>query len=433
MSQSQENTDTQEVNQLAGLIQRYDDQINALDGRLNELEEDNANDRAMVAVKQYHQDVSNDAIKIDDALDRVIYLENQLKILRRRNELMKKDHTKYQNRIRMTGNSLQKSANELDMVIDVTGWREGYVVDTEGLKLRKKDTHQMTVLEAKVRREIKTTALLTKKKKDTLVKLRDQVETIKEKQNKLNEWYNKVRVQQRDNAEKEARIAVLQRENEDISRALVVLEDSKKASNGSVAILQADKAYLVATRRDILGSVANQNRLVRAQTIREEQLKRRLDILMTCLKDLKLEKAFRESAANMESGAVVRAGPEPQQLSDVIPEDERIPVDTHRLVFMADNQLVGTTASKSMMVLERESVLYAMEAQMLHAIQRHNGNVDQLDVSRFEKDSKARQLVEDIQNRHQVFRAKMEELTRENTRLRNELSQKRQRERQNGK
>lgn len=425
---TEENVQMEEVDQLAGLIQRYDDQIANLDNKLAFLEEENDNDQAMVTVKQYHQDVSNDNIKIDDALDRVIHLENQIKILRRRNELMKKDHAKYQNRIHRTGNSLQKSANELDMVIDVTGWHEGYLIDKEGLNLRKQDTHQMALLETKVRREIKNAAMLTKKKRDTLVKLCDQVDAVKERQNVLNEWYNKVRVQRRDNAEREASIAVLRRNDETVSRALVELEESKKAANGSVAILQADKAYLVEARRDIVSSVSNQNRLVRAQMIREDQLKRRINILMSCLKDLKLEKAFRESSKQIESGAVVRTVPEPQQLSDVIPEDERIPVDSHRLVFLANSHLEGSMASKSMLLLERESVLYAMEAQMLKSIERHNGNVDELDVSRFEKGSKARQLIEDIQNRHQAFRAKMEDLTRENTRLRNELSEKRQRE-----
>lgn len=425
---SEENPQIQaEVDQLAGLIQCYDDQLNQLDSRLAEIEQENESDEAMMTVKKYHEDVSNDQIQVDDALDRVIHLETQLKILRRRNQLMKKDHVRYQNRIRRTGNNLQKTADELDMVIDVTGWHEGYVLDKEGLNLRKQDTHQMAVLEAKVQKEIKTTATLIKKKQDTLIKLNDQVNVYKEKQNLLNEWHNKVLVQQRDNTEMAARLAVLQKDDENISRQLVALEEATRAANGSVAILQADKAYLQQVRRDFV-STNQQNRLVRAQGVREDQLRRRLNILMSCLKDLKLEKAFQESAKNIESSAVVRTGRVPSQLSDIIPEDESIPIDTYRLVFFANSGLEGATASKSMLLLERESVLYCMEAQLLRAIERHNGNVDEMDVTRFEKGSKARQLIEDIQNRHQAFRVKMEELTRENTRLRNELSQKRQRE-----
>lgn len=430
MSQSQERSPAQEeVDQLAILIQGYDDQLSALDARLQELEEENRSDEAMMQVKKYHQEVSNDNIQVDDALDRVIHLETQLKIMRRRNELIQKENRRYHDRVRRTGNSLQKSHDELDMVIDVTGWHEGYFLDKEGLNLRKQDVHHMTVLETKVRREIKTTAMLSKKKQDTLVKLREQVEAIQEKQNKLNEWYNKIRVQQRDNAERQAHIEVLRRDDEELSRELVALEESKTAMNGSIAILEADKAFLIGSRRDIVGSVAHQNRLTRAQQIREDQLRRRLSMLTSCLKDLKLEKAFQASAKSIEGGAVVRTQPEPQQLSDIIPEDEQIPVDAYRLVYYANGNLEGRTASRSMLLLERESVVYAMEAQLLHAMQRHNTNVYELDARRFEKGTKARQLIEDIQSRHQAFRTRMEELTRENTRLRNELAQKNQRER----
>lgn len=433
--------DNGEIDQLSRLMVSYDEQMSNLDAKLAEIEEENANDANMTAVQQYHEDYHNyptsltapaedeQVIMVDDALDRVIHLETLLKIRRRHNELMAKERVAYRNRLRKEGNSLQKTSDELDMVVDATGWHDKYVLDKDDLYAKKENVHDMAVLEQKVRREVKATQFLTKKKEDTLCRLRDEVEKTKEKQIELNEWYNKVRVARRDIAEEEAQLAVLQRDDDELTRQVAVLEDSKAARNASVEILEADKAFLKRNRMELSRDVYEQRRISRAQTIREEELRKRINVLMMCLTTMKLEKAYREKALEVEEGAVVTQNPEPKSISDVIPDNETVPIDSYRLVAVTNDKLQDSVGDKQMLALERESVLVALNAQLLRAIERHNENVDELDMSRFEKDSVSRQLIEDIQSRHEAFRRRMEVLSSENTRLRNELSQKQQRER----
>lgn len=413
------------MDELTMVLQGYDDQLSALDARLQELEEQNRGDEAMAVVKKYQHDVSNDNILIDDALDRVIHLETELKILRQRNKGSVKGTHKFQQRLNKTANNLQKMHDELEMVVDATGWHEGYVLDRNNLTQCKKDVHEMSVLETKLRHEIKNAEKVNNKKQDTLSKLRQDVEKIAEKQNELNDWYNQVRVQQRENAAKEARLAALRKEDEEISRALVVIEERSNCLNGSALILEADKAYLNSARKEMQLTISGQRRLTRAEQVREDQLRKRLAMLMSCLKDLKLEKAFNESAKSIDTNAIVKTREAPQQLSDIIPEQEEIPIDSFRLVYFDNENLKSSSASKGLLALERESVVCAMEAQLIDSIRRYNSCVDDIDVNRLEKASKAQQLIQDIQNRHQQFRRRMEDLTKENTRLRNELAAKR--------
>lgn len=417
-----------ELEELGTIIQSYENKLSQLDERLQQLQAQNDEDENLTEVKKYHQAVSNDIIQIDDALDRVIHLETQLKILRRRNHVMEKEKKKYDNRLRVAGNALQKCSDELNMVIDITGWHEKYQLDREGLLQYKQDLQEMTKQEAKTRSEIRSMATLCRKKEGTIIKLQEQIDEMRKQQDLLNYWNNKIRVQQRENAEKRAAVDILHREDEKVSQILVDQEERDKSKNGSVIILEKDKGYLTEMRQKLTGTLTRQKRLLRAQEVRESQLRRRVDVLMSCLRDLHLEKAFQEKATENENGALVAAKPEPQQLSDIIPEEEMIPIDTYHLVYCADKQLESKNSSRSMLLLEREGVVQTMESQLAAAIERHNVNVEDLGINRLEQEQNTRQLIDDIQNCHLSFRKKVEILTRENTFLRNELAMKRQRE-----
>lgn len=412
-------------------VHTYDHQSNELGKPSHEFLDDDDGAEALAVVREYHKTVSNDNIHIDDALDRVIHMEAQLKILRRRNHQIEKEKRDLEKRLRATGNSLQKSSDQLNMVVDVTGWHEKYQLDRESFCQYKVDLQEMTKQEIKTKNEIKTMSTLCRKKEETILKLREQLEEIKKKQDVLNSWYNKIRVQQRDNAERRTALEVLRRDDEKISQALVEQEERNKSKNGSVMILKKDKAYLTSMCEDLTENVTHQKQLLRAQEKRESQLRARVDILMSCMKDLKLEEDFRSGKKKLEeSGALVTAKPKPQQLSDIIPKEDTIPIDSYRLVYLTNKEAEYKNASYNTLLLERGSVLQSMESQLSVAIDRHNGNVEDLNMNRIEKEQNTRQLLEEIQTQHQSSRKKMETLTRENAFLRNELTKKRIREKQ---
>lgn len=404
-------------------VQQYDHQLNELDKPSHDFFDEDVLIDELNLVKEYHKTVSNDNIHIDDALDRVIHLEAQLKILQRSNQQIAKEKRELEKRLRATGNALQKSSDELNLVIDVTGWHEKYQLDRESFCQYKQDLQEMTKQEAKTKDEIKSMTTLCRKKEASILKLREQLEEIKKKQDVLNSWYNKIRVQQRDNAERRTALEVLHKDDEKISNMLVEQEERDKSKNGSVMILEKDKAYLTSMHKGFKVSLSDQKKLMNAQVRREDQLRDRIKILMSCMKDLKLEGEFRKGKKKMEeSGALVTAKPTPQQLSDIIPKVETIPIDSYRLVYRANKELEYKNASYNTLLLERGSVLQSMESQLYLAIQRHNDNVENLNVNQFEREQSTRQLLEEIQIQQLTFRKKMETLTKENTHLRNMLA-----------
>lgn len=417
---------TSEVEELGTLIEGYEKQLSELDVRLQQLQAENDVDENFGVVKKYHQDVSHDVIHIDDALDRVIHLETQLKIRSRRNQVLEKEKKKLDHQLRVAGNALQKCSDDLNMVVQITGWHEKYQLDREGLLQYKQDVQEMTRQEAKTKNEIKAMTVLCRKKEGTIINLQKRIDEMKEQHDVLNSWNNKIRVQERENAEQRASLEQLSHEDEKLSQLLVEQHERESSENGSVIILKKDKEYLTSMRRGLCGTLTRQKQFIRAQEIRESQLRRRLDTLMSCLKDLKLEKAYQDKLQETGSGALVVAKAEPQELSDIIPEEEMIPIDTYRLVYCADKQLESKNSSRSMLLLERESVVQSMESQFSSAIERHNLNVEDLGINRLEQEQSTCQLIEDIQNRYVLFQKKMERLKRENIFLRNELAMKRQ-------
>ncbi|CCW61426.1 unnamed protein product [Phytomonas sp. EM1] len=410
-----------EQERISATIEQYTSQLQEIEEQLLEIEQKKKD--VTQQIQEYEEKaVHNYAdLAAEDALDNIIRIENKLKIAERCNQLLSRENETHKRLLEARAKKLKKVSDEIDKISSTTGWR-GNTSDQDVSK-QNAAIQEIVEMEAKIREEMKSTEHIIKRKEQAILKLHANAEFNKEFQARLGQVRNDVRVRQRECRELEAKLKRMQAEDIPVEQELVKLEEKSIPLTQSLACMEKDKEFLAEAVRESKMVCSRQENVIKAQLARQEQLQSRLEVVMKSLRAMELEKDFER---NMPKSALVPASvrEEPENVSQILPEDEQIPIDTYRLLYKNSEIMRTNLARKNMLVLEKESVIQATEEKLQHLIDKHNLNVRHGDVLHINADNQIRTLLETLQTKQEGYRARLDTLVEENKRLRMEMSRK---------
>ena len=356
-------------------------------------------------------------IAAEDALDTIVRLENTLKVVLRRNVLLSRENALQKKLHKDRVKVLEKRSKDCDDLLSITGFHERYAAAP--VEERRQKIDEMIALEATLNKELASAFVIIRKKEQLVETLQNELDKKIEKEEQLQLVYNDIRVKDRDCQEIQAQIDEIKREDRKKDNALTLAENRRAVL--SINSLRGDMDYLRDEIEKQKSVRRRQEEIIKAELHRARQLQARLDVVQTALHDLKLEKEFERSNAK-SSMVVVASVEDPEEtISQIIPDDESVPVETF-LLLHRDNEAMRTSVSrKDMMVLEKEATIQALEAKL--ETQHHSYTVrSQQQVST--KTGKAIEmgdLQETVTAQHHEYRKEIENLLAANLKLKMKL------------
>ncbi|KPA86442.1 putative mitochondrial hypothetical protein [Leptomonas pyrrhocoris] len=361
-----------ELQRMTQAIEKYAARLDTVGTELKTIEEQNLNDNVSRQIQQYTEVSQSKAdIAAEDALDNIVRLQNQLKIVRRRNELLARENTMQEKLVRDRAKTLQTTSTELQNVMAATGWYDGKrEVQFSQMERERADIHDMAFVEASLQADIKNARVANAKLEKTILALNAKIQDNEERRTKYMQLRNSIRVREKECNELRAKTQRIAADNHQLQ--LVVQSGAgESVAEISTACMESDREFLADAVQDMKVACRRQENVIKAQIARQQQLQTRLDTVMKSLREMRLAREFERNVA--KSALVPSASrEEPQDVAEVLPEDEYIPVDTYRLLYKNNEMMRTNVARKNMLVLEKESAVQSMEAKVASNIENHN-------------------------------------------------------------
>lgn len=362
----------QELQRMTQAIEKYAARLDALGSELRSIEEQNLNDNVNRQIQQYTEVAqSKSEIAAEDALDNIVRLQNQLKIVRRRNQLLTRENAMQEKLVRERAKKLEAASAELQSVMAATGWYGGKrEVQFSQMERERADIHDMAFVEASLQADIKNARVANAKLEKTVLAMHAKAQENEERRTRYMQLRNSIRVRERECNELRAKTQRMTADNHELQ--LVVQSESEMSLvENSTACMESDRDFLSDAVQDMKVACRRQDNVIKAQIARQQQLQTRLDTVMKSLREMRLVREFERNVA--KSALVPSASrEEPDDVAQVLPEDEYIPVDTYRLLYKNNEMMRTNVARKNMLVLEKESAVQSMEAKVANNIDSHN-------------------------------------------------------------
>lgn len=362
----------QELQRMTTAIERYAARLDTLGSELKDIEEQNLNDNVTRQIQQYNEVAqSKSEIAAEDALDNIVRLQNQLKIVRRRNQLLARENAMQEKLVRDRAKKLDVTAAELQTVMAATGWYGGKrEVQFSQIERERADIHDMAFVEASLQADIKNARVANAKLEKTVVALHAKVLDNEERRTQYMQLRNRIRVREKECNELRAKTQRMAADNHQLQH-VVQTESGVNLVENSTACMESDREFLSDAVQDMKVACRRQDNVIKAQIVRQQQLQTRLDTVMKALREMRLAREFER---NVAKSALVPSAlrEEPEDVAEVLPEDEYIPVDTYRLLYKNNEMMRTNVARKNMLVLEKESAVQSMEAKVANSIAQHN-------------------------------------------------------------
>ncbi|KAL7701956.1 hypothetical protein N2W54_008095 [Lotmaria passim] len=414
----------QELQRMTQAIEKYATRLDALGSELKSIEEQNLNDNVNRQIQQYNEvSQAKSDIAAEDALDNIVRLQNQLKIVRRRNQLLARENAMQEKLVRDRAKKLEASSAELQSVMSATGWYGGKrEVQFSQMERERADIHDMAFVEASLQADIKNARVANAKLEKTVVALHAKVQENEERRTRYMQLRNSIRVREKECNELRAKTQRMAADNHQLQ--LVVQSDSgMNLVENSTACMESDCEFLTDAVQDMKVACRRQDNVIKAQIARQQQLQTRLDTVMRSLREMRLAREFERNVA--KSALVPSASrEEPEDVAEVLPEDEYIPVDTYRLLYKNNEMMRTNVARKNMLVLEKESAVQSMEAKVADSIENHNEvarHDDEVQMYGVESMRAARQRMRAEENK---LSEQIEQLRKDNAELRGTIAKK---------
>lgn len=362
----------QELQRMTRAIEEYASRLDSLGAELETIEQQNRNDEVSRQIQQYNEAVvAPQEIAVEDAMDNIVRMQNQLKIAQRRNQLLARENAMQEKLLRERANKLNSTHKELDTIMAATGWYGGKRdVQFSRIEREQADIHDMSLVETSLRSDIKSSKLTIAKLEKTVLALSAKMLENEERRTRYIQLCNDCRAREKECSEMQATAQRMAADNNKLQLVVKTESDSTLIEN-SIACMESDREFLSDAVQDMKMACRRQENVIKAQITREQQLQRRLDTVTKSLNEMRLAREFERNVA--KSALVPSASrEEPEDVAEVLPQDEYIPVDTFRLLYKNNEMMRTNVARKNMLVLEKESVVQSMEARVMQHIEKHN-------------------------------------------------------------
>eukprot|EP01062_Namystynia_karyoxenos_P024648 TRINITY_DN19629_c0_g1_i1.p1 TRINITY_DN19629_c0_g1~~TRINITY_DN19629_c0_g1_i1.p1 ORF type:complete len:489 (+),score=255.46 TRINITY_DN19629_c0_g1_i1:128-1468(+) len=312
----------------------------------------------------------------EDFLDTLHRLENQVKLQAMRNKAKEAQIADVRLQLKEKERELHMIASQMHKVQQITGYRLdpetglpsspvfrhrgptkamaeikpdeqlAIIADLEGLKQR------VITENTKLQNIVRHKQQLIHKLSEEVAELDHNEERFYEKQSALN-------AHNEDLAKLTAEWDALRRGHMHADATIGALERAQDESRGTLDSLQTDKAFLRRRILDDADHTRTQEKAIKAQSFRLEQLQRRFELINNAVEDLKLHDALRDRMR----GIVAPVDESACQLdtAEILQQGEQIDLALYSLLARDDEAIRASVDLKNIIIIEKEATIGALD------------------------------------------------------------------------
>ncbi|ORC90685.1 uncharacterized protein TM35_000071090 [Trypanosoma theileri] len=295
-----------------------------------------------------------------------------LKAITQYNHSLQQQIDELNRRIKTEGQRCAKVKQNTKLLADTTGCQVGTTNDVNGNKLLNNDGEEVTVQElerrkAIIEREIKAGQLLIKKKEKAILSMSDMLQERQEILDEINALNNEIRVTERDTRCEEEALQELNAEHAALDAKLNAAMQVNVSSSRQI-IQKGIEAIKDEIDETVNGTRRGQERVIKAQDYRIEQLERRLECIQKALQNNNLVREVDSLLSrNWESNGelvLVDSEADMYDLEKIIPAQEKCHPVIYKLLLAEEERLSRRIETLNTIVKEKEDVIDALACKV---------------------------------------------------------------------
>lgn len=373
-----------------------------------------------LAVRKLEHERDSRHLLPEESLDTIVRLENTLKLDRLRSESLTKEKRLLEQQLAKQEKEITKLAGELEMIKSETGWTRssranGISRDAKGSENK---IGELQLMIQRLEEEQRTNKQIQRKKTQLIETLSKELDGKKQLEEDLYQAQNTIKVKDRELKDQIEELKTLKRIHAKKDKLIITMENEKdelpiKALEGDKRFLQAEISKHMEVRRQ-------QDRTIKAQQFRIEQLEARVETITQALKDLKMDRYLGDAIkGNIEVKEVQDR--DLSNLANVVPEKEMIDVELYEMLQRDLESLRNALHMKEVIITEKDANVEALEKKveiLVHSkrAEGRSANAERKDYA-YQIDDLKRAL--DVQAKS--HRKMMDHMKEENARLKSRV------------
>eukprot|EP00992_Anisonema_acinus_P015973 TRINITY_DN9968_c0_g2_i1.p1 TRINITY_DN9968_c0_g2~~TRINITY_DN9968_c0_g2_i1.p1 ORF type:complete len:427 (-),score=98.42 TRINITY_DN9968_c0_g2_i1:118-1398(-) len=356
----------------------------------------------------------------EDSLDTIVRLENTTKLEKQKQESLAKQNRTLELQLRNRDKEVDKLNAEIEKILRETGYVRGQAGKQPFRDVKDQENRigELQLMVQKLEEEQRTNRQIQRKKTQLIETLSKELDGKKNLEEELYQCQNAMKVKDKEQRELLDELKTLKRIQSRKDKLIVSMENEK--DDIPIKALEGDKRFLQSEIGKHQEARRQQERTIRAQQFRIEQLETRLDQITTSLKNLNLDKQVGDSA----KGKIVPKESAPKDLSDVtqiVPEKEMIDLELYEMLQMDLEKLRNSLSLKEVMLQEKDQSVEALEKKveiLAHAKRAEGRGVL---AERKELVYQIEDLKRALDIQQDTYRQQVDRLKADNTRLKKKL------------
>eukprot|EP01012_Entosiphon_sulcatum_P014428 TRINITY_DN1945_c0_g1_i1.p1 TRINITY_DN1945_c0_g1~~TRINITY_DN1945_c0_g1_i1.p1 ORF type:complete len:472 (+),score=173.98 TRINITY_DN1945_c0_g1_i1:41-1417(+) len=357
----------------------------------------------------------------EESLDTIVRLESTIKLEKQRQENNLKEKKTLDLQSAKKEKELTKLVNELELIKRETGWTRG--ATTTAAAKQAKDPRgnegkisELQMLVQKLEEESKTNRQIQRKKTQLIESLAKELDSKQQLEEDLYQAQNAIKVKDREIRDLMEELKTVKRLHAKQDKVIGSLEAEKEST--TYKQLEGDKRFLQAEIAKHVEARRQQERAIKAQQQRIDQLQARLDNLVLTLRELGVDHHLQDAI----TGAVVpRELPAEVDLADTsvfLPgASETVDLEVFELLQRNSESLRNQLALKDVIIGEKEANVEALEKKLELLSQAKRTDARSITAERKELAFQIDDLKRALDIQQDTYRKQADKLKQENARL----------------
>eukprot|EP00994_Dinema_validum_P007621 NODE_639_length_1478_cov_259.118964_g476_i0.p1 GENE.NODE_639_length_1478_cov_259.118964_g476_i0~~NODE_639_length_1478_cov_259.118964_g476_i0.p1 ORF type:complete len:338 (-),score=93.47 NODE_639_length_1478_cov_259.118964_g476_i0:101-1114(-) len=322
--------------------------------------------------------------------------------------------------IKVKDKEVEKLNKQLDQILSDTGYVKGQPQKEpfKDIKNNENRIGELQLMVQKLEEEQRTSKQIQRKKTQLIETLSKELDTKKHVEEELYQAQNLIKVKDRDVKDLTDELKMLKRLDGKKDKQIICLRNEK--DDIPIKKLEGDKRFLQSEIAKHLEIRRQQERTIKAQQYRIDQLEARLESVTTALKDLKLDNHMGDPS----KGKIVPKDSSHKNLGDInqiVPEKETIDIKMYEVLQQDLDQLRNALGLKEVIIQEKDQNVEALEkkVEILAHAKRTEGRV--VSAERKELAIQIEDLKCALGIQHDENRIQMDKLKKENAALKKKV------------
>lgn len=354
----------------------------------------------------------------EESLDTIVRLENTLKLERLKGESLVKEKRLLEHQLKVQEKEIAKLSEELDLLKTETGWTRGTRLNVpRESKGSENKIGELQLIIQRLEEEQRTNKQIQRKKTQLIESLSKELDAKKQLEEDLYQAQNTIKVKDRELKDLAEELKTLKRIHAKKDKLILTMENEKddlpiKALEGDKRFLQAEIAKHLEVRRQ-------QDRTIKAQQTRIEQLESRVETITQALRDLKLDKPLEYAL----KGALESKEPgRDQDNGSVLPEKEVIDIELYEMLQRDLESLRNALQMKEVIITEKDANVEALEKKVEILVHSKRAEGRHAGADRREYASQIEDLKRALDVQAETHRKQIDRLKEENSRLKSRVT-----------